>query len=57
MFQGMEIIFVSASAQLLEVAKAEGFYTIDAAKEAAEPAKEEQSIEPYEEAESADVDQ
>ena len=34
MFQGTEIIFVSASAQLLEAAKAEGFHVIDPAKEA-----------------------
>jgi len=40
MFQGMEIIFVSASQQLLEAAKAEGFHTLDPAKEAAEPAKQ-----------------
>ena len=40
MFQGTEIIFVSASPQLLEAAKAEGFHTLDPAKEAAEPAKE-----------------
>jgi predicted nucleic acid-binding protein len=40
MFQGTEIIFVSASAQLLEAAKAEGFHTLDPAKEAAAPAKE-----------------
>ncbi len=35
MFQGTEIIFVSASAQLLEAAKAEGFNILDPAKEAA----------------------
>jgi predicted nucleic acid-binding protein len=35
MFQGTEIIFVSASPQLLEAAKAEGFHTLDPAKEAA----------------------
>jgi len=35
MFQGTEIIFVSASAQLLEAAGAEGFHTLDPAKEAA----------------------
>ena len=35
MFQGTEIIFVSASPQLLEAAKAEGFHAIDPAKEAA----------------------
>ena len=40
MFQGTEIIFVSASPQLLEAAKAEGFHTIDPAKEAVEPVKE-----------------
>jgi predicted nucleic acid-binding protein len=34
MFQGTEIVFVSASAQLLEAARAEGFHTIDPAKEA-----------------------
>ena len=39
MFQGTEIIFVSASPQLLEAAKAEGFHTIDPAREAAEPAE------------------
>jgi predicted nucleic acid-binding protein len=41
MFQGTEIIFVSAAHQLLEAAKAEGFHTLDPAKEAVEPAKEE----------------
>jgi hypothetical protein len=40
MFQATEIIFVSASPQLLEAAKSEGFHTIDPAKEA-EPVKEE----------------
>ncbi|MGA3135505.1 MAG: type II toxin-antitoxin system VapC family toxin [Terracidiphilus sp.] len=40
MFQGTEIIFVSASPQLLEAAKAEGFHALDPAKEAAEPASE-----------------
>ena len=40
MFQGTEIIFVSASSQLLEAAKAEGFHTLDPAKETAEPVKE-----------------
>jgi hypothetical protein len=40
MFQGTEIIFVSASPQLLEAAKAEGFHALDPAREAAEPAKE-----------------
>jgi predicted nucleic acid-binding protein len=34
MFQATEIIFVSASPQLLEAAKSEGFHTIDPAKEA-----------------------
>ena len=36
MFQGTEIIFVSASPQLLEAAKAEGFHALDPAKEATE---------------------
>jgi predicted nucleic acid-binding protein len=40
MFQGTEIIFVSASPQLLEAAKTEGFHTLDPAREAAAPAKE-----------------
>ncbi|MGB6692333.1 MAG: hypothetical protein WBE76_31215, partial [Terracidiphilus sp.] len=35
MFQGTEVIFVSASAQMLEAAKAEGFHALDPAKEAA----------------------
>ena len=35
MFQGTEIIFVSASPQLLEAAKAEGFHALDPAKEPA----------------------
>ena len=39
MFHGTEIIFVSASPQLLEAAKSEGFHTLDPAKEAAEPVK------------------
>jgi uncharacterized protein len=42
MFQATEIIFVSASPQLLEAAKSEGFHTIDPAKEAAVKAKEEE---------------
>ncbi len=33
MFQDTEIIFVSASSQLLEAAEAEGFHTLDTAKE------------------------
>jgi predicted nucleic acid-binding protein len=33
MFQGTEIIFVSASPLLLEAAKAEGFHTLDSAKD------------------------
>ena len=41
MFQDTEIIFVSASAQLLEAAKTEGFHIIDPAKETEEPVKEE----------------
>jgi predicted nucleic acid-binding protein len=40
MFHGTEIIFVSASSQLLETAKAEGFHTIDPAKEAVVPVVE-----------------
>ena len=40
MFQGTDILFVSASPQLLEAAKAEGFHTIDPAKEAVEATKE-----------------
>ncbi|MGP8271566.1 MAG: type II toxin-antitoxin system VapC family toxin [Terracidiphilus sp.] len=40
MFQGTEIIFVSASAQLLEAAKSEGFHAIDPAKDAIEVEKE-----------------
>lgn len=43
MFQGMEIIFVSASQQLLEAAKTEGFHTLDPAKEAAEPVAHEEA--------------
>ena len=35
MFQGTEIVFVSASPQLLEAAKTEGFHTLDPAREAA----------------------
>jgi predicted nucleic acid-binding protein len=35
MFQGMEIVFVSASLQLLEAAKAEGFRALDPAKDPA----------------------
>ena len=40
MFQATDIIFVSASPQLLEAAKNEGFHTIDPAKEAAKPVEE-----------------
>ena len=36
MFQGTEIIFVSASALLLEAARSEGFHALDPAKEKAE---------------------
>ena len=43
MFQGMEIVFVSASQQLLEAAKTEGFHTLDPAKEAAEPVIQEEA--------------
>ena len=35
MFQGAEIIFVSASTHLLEAARAEGFHALDPAKESA----------------------
>ena len=52
MFQGMEIIFVSASTQLLEAAKAEGFHTIDPTKEAVRPA-----VEAAKEADPDDEDQ
>jgi hypothetical protein len=54
MFQGTEIIFVSASAQLLEAAKSEGFHTLDPAKEASEPAKED--AEPTKEVEIEEAD-
>src|ERR1035438_4921849 len=40
MFHGAEIIFVSASPLLLEAAKAEGFHTLDPAKEAVAAVKE-----------------
>jgi uncharacterized protein len=40
MFQGTEIIFVSASHQLLEAAKIEGFAVLDPLKEAAEAVAE-----------------
>lgn len=40
MFQGTEIVFVSASAQLLEAAGSEGFIVLDPANEVAEPVKE-----------------
>ena len=40
MFQGTEIVFVSASPQLLEVAKAEGFHALDPAKDSSEVPKE-----------------
>jgi uncharacterized protein len=33
MFQGTEVIFVSASPQMLEAAKAEGFHALDPAKD------------------------
>jgi predicted nucleic acid-binding protein len=36
MFQGTEVIFVSASLQMLEAARAEGFHALDPAKEPAE---------------------
>jgi predicted nucleic acid-binding protein len=37
MFQNTEIIFVSASPQLLEAARAEGFHTLDPSREVIEP--------------------
>lgn len=40
MFQGTEIIFVSASPQLLDAARAEGFHSLDPAKETLEPVAE-----------------
>ncbi len=40
MFQGTEIVFVSASKLLLEAAKTEGFHALDPAKEATEPIKQ-----------------
>ena len=40
MFQGTEIVFVSASPLLLEAAKSEGFHTLDPAKEAVAAVKE-----------------
>jgi predicted nucleic acid-binding protein len=40
MFQGTEIMFVSASVSLLEAAAGEGFKTLDPSQEVAEPAKE-----------------
>ena len=43
MFQGTEIIFVSASPLLIEAARKEGFHTLDPAKEAAEPVKVEET--------------
>jgi predicted nucleic acid-binding protein len=44
MFQGTEIVFVSASPHLLEAAKAEGFRALDPAKEAAEVVPEPDSV-------------
>lgn len=43
MFQGTEIIFVSASQQLLEAAKSEGFHTLDPARVAVEPVEPEET--------------
>jgi len=40
MFQGTEIIFVSASEHMLQAARAEGFNVLDPAAEAPEPAKQ-----------------
>lgn len=39
MFHGTEIIFVSASPQLLEAARAEGFHALDPAKESVKEVK------------------
>jgi hypothetical protein len=50
MFQGTEIVFVSASQHLLEAAKGEGFHIIDPAKEAAEP------VEPEKQADEAEIE-
>jgi hypothetical protein len=44
MFQNTEIIFVSASVQLLEAAKSERFHTLDPAKEAATHSLAEQPL-------------
>jgi predicted nucleic acid-binding protein len=44
MFQNTEIIFVSASPQLLEAAKAEGFHALDPAKETVAPEEEDASV-------------
>jgi predicted nucleic acid-binding protein len=41
MFQGTEVIFVSASAQMLEAARAEGFHALDPAKETVKEAAKE----------------
>jgi len=40
MFQGTEILFVSASHQLLETAKSEGFHVLDPAQQPIEPSSE-----------------
>jgi methionine salvage enolase-phosphatase E1 len=40
MFQGTEILFVSASPQLLEAAQSEGLQPLDLEKAAAQPPKE-----------------
>lgn len=40
MFRGTEIVFVSASALLLEAARTEGFQTLDPEKDAIEPIKQ-----------------
>lgn len=46
MFQNTEIIFVSASAAMLEAARGEGFHTIDPAREATLPAGEDEGRQP-----------
>ena len=51
MFQGTEIIFVSAAPPLLEAAKTEGFHTLDPAKETAQESTKETAQEAAKETE------
>jgi hypothetical protein len=44
MFHGTEIIFVSASASLLEAARAEGLHVINPAVEQAIPAEQAEAV-------------